>query len=251
VGLGLLLVAALVLAFVPLFNLLGYEFCAALSLAVSITAGPVAIGAVRRRATVLPQDARPHWIVARAYTRGLLLNLAGLVLPLAVILLNALRVKNCNLGVGFLFFLLLPVATAVVCSAWGTAVGFLVRRNFLGGLAYAALWVAVALYNLWEFWAGPQMDSYNQLIGWMAGPILDEVVQPDGTLLLSRIHGLMWAGLLLSATGCVRVPSGSISACSCPRDSSRRQRWFFSSAAPLGDMPDPTRPSSLNSPEPP
>jgi tetratricopeptide (TPR) repeat protein len=200
VGLGLLLVTAVVLAFIPLFNLLGYEFCAALSLVVSFTAGPVAIGAARRRPTVLPPDARSHMVVARVYLHGLLLNLATLVLPLAIILLNALRVKNCNLGVGFLFFLLLPMATAVVCSAWGTTIGFLIRRNFLGGLAYAGLWGAVALYNLWEFWAGPQMDSYNQLIGWMAGPIMDEVVQPGGVLLLSRIHGLVWAGLLLAVT---------------------------------------------------
>lgn len=199
VALGLLSVAACILAFVPLFNLLGYEFCTALSLLVSITAGPVAIGAARRRAMILPPGARPQWVVGRVYLHGLILNLAALAPPLAVILLNALRVQNCNLGVGFLFFLLLPLATAVVCSAWGTAIGFLVGKNFLGGLAYASLWGLVAVYNLWEFWAGPQMDSYNQLTGWLAGPILDEVVQPDGVLLLSRIHGLMWAGLLLSA----------------------------------------------------
>jgi tetratricopeptide (TPR) repeat protein len=199
VALGLLFVAAAILAFVPLFNILGYEFCAALSLLVSVTAGPVAIGAARRRAMVLPPDTRPQRVVGRVYLHGLILNLATLVLPLAVILLNALRVQNCNLGVGFLFFLLLPLATAMVCSAWGTAVGFLVGRNFLGGLTYAALWGFVALYNLGEFWAGPQMDSYNQLMGWLAGPILEEVIPPDGVLLLSRIHGLAWAGLLLSA----------------------------------------------------
>jgi tetratricopeptide (TPR) repeat protein len=220
--LGLLLVTAVVLAFVPLFNLLGYEFCAALSLMVSITAGPVAIGAARRRATVLPPEARSHTEVARAYLRGLLLNLATLVLPLALILLNALRVKNCNLGVGFLFFLLLPLATAVVCSAWGTAIGFLIRRNFLGGLAYAGLWGAVALYNLWEFWAGPQMDSYNQLIGWMAGPIMDEVVKPDGVLLLSRIHGLLWAGLLLAVTAAFFDPRQSRLRASAVRGKPRR-----------------------------
>ncbi len=198
-GAGLLLVAAGILAFVPLFNLLGYEFCAALSLLVSITAGPVAIGAARRRAMFLFPDTRPHRAVVRVYLRALLLNLATLVLPLAIILLNALRVQNCNLGVGLLFFLLLPVATAAICSAWGTAVGFLVGRKFLGGLGYAALWAFVALYNLAEFWAGPQMDSYNQLMGWLAGPIMEEVIQPDGVLLLSRIHGLMWGGLMLSA----------------------------------------------------
>jgi len=200
VGLGLLLVTAVVLAFVPLFDLLGYEFCAALSLVVSVTAGPVAIGVVRQRPAVPAMDAGPYGVVARVYLHGLLLNLATLILPLAVILLNALRVKNCNPGVGFLFFLLLPLATAVICSAWGTTVGLLIRKNFLGGLAYAGLWGVVALYNLWEFWAGPQMDSYNQLIGWMAGPIMDEVVQPGGVLLLSRTHGLFWAGAMLAVT---------------------------------------------------
>jgi len=201
VAAGLLFALSAVLAFVPLFDLLGYEFCAAVSLLVSMTAGPVAIGVVRRRPAALASETSPLALIGGLYIRAAAWNLATLVLPLVVILLNALRVKNCDIPEGLLFFGLLPVATALVCSAWGTAVGLACRRRVLGGACYALLWLAVAALNLWEFWAGPQMDSYNQLTGWIAGPIFEEVIEPGWPLLFARLYGIVWGmlGLVLAA----------------------------------------------------
>ncbi|MBW1810097.1 MAG: tetratricopeptide repeat protein [Deltaproteobacteria bacterium] len=199
ISMGLLGAVSGVLAFVPLLNLLGYEYCAALSLMVSLTAGPVAIGAARRRQSVFSERAKPGRVVLSVYLAGLVHNLSLLVLPLAIILLNMLRVPNCNITVGFWFFLLLPVATSVICTSWGTAIGLIVRRRFLGGLTYAIVWLGLALFYFFEFWVGPQMDSFNQLTGWVAGPIFDEVVEPGLALFFSRIHGLLWAFVVLGA----------------------------------------------------
>ncbi len=195
---GLLVMLSAMLAFTPLFNVLGYEFCAAISAMVSLTAGPVAIGVVRRRPAVMASGTRPGRVAACLCLKAIAYNLVTLIAPLAVISLNALRVTNCNLAIGLLFYLLLPTATAVVCSIWGTAVGLGVRWRFAGGAAYALVWLAVASYNAWEFWRGPQMDSYNQIIGWLAGPIFEEVIEPGGALIWSRIFGLAWALAFLS-----------------------------------------------------
>lgn len=195
---GLLAILSAVFACTPLFNLLGYEFSAAISALVSLTAGPVAIGVVRRRPAVMSSGTRPGSVAVALCLRAIAHNLVTLVVPLAIILLNALRVTNCNLALGLLFYLLLPVATSVVCSIWGTAVGLGVRWRFAGGTAYALVWLAVASYNAWEFWRGPQMDSYNQIVGWLAGPIFEEVIEPGGALIWSRIFGLAWALAFLS-----------------------------------------------------
>ncbi len=185
------LVLALILALTPLFDLLGYEFCVALSLLVSITAGPVALGVVRRRQAASTLGLVP---VSRAglYIRALAANGVLLLLPLGVILLNALRIKNCNLVTGMGFFLLLPVATATVFTTWGTTIGLLIRRRTLGYLAYTFLWMLMAGYNLWELWSGPQIDSYNQILGWFSGPIYDEVLELGLPLLASRLFGITW-----------------------------------------------------------
>jgi tetratricopeptide (TPR) repeat protein len=199
------LILAVILAFTPLFDLLGYEFCIALSLLVSITAGPVAIGVVRRRC-VAGASGREVVSIEGLLLRALAANLLLLLLPLNVILLNALRIKNCNLLVGLGFFLLLPFATATIFTTWGTTIGVLIRRRFLGYLAYAALWILMAGYNLWEIWSGPQIDSYNQILGWFSGPIYDEVIELGLPLIASRLFGIAWAQAALFALAWLRRP---------------------------------------------
>jgi tetratricopeptide (TPR) repeat protein len=186
------LILAIILVFTPLLDLLGYEFCVATSLLVSITAGPVALGVLRKRLAA-GAAGRVAISVGGLYLRALISNCLLLLLPLAVILLNALRVRNCNLATGLGFFVLLPVATTIVFTTWGTTIGLMVRRRVLGGLAYASLWILIAGYNIWEIWSGPQIDSYNQIIGWLAGPIYDEVVELGLPLIASRLFGMAWA----------------------------------------------------------
>ncbi len=187
---GLNLALAVGLCFVPLFDLLGYEFSAALALVAATAAGPLAIGVVRRD---------PDRPALGLWVRACLAAWVSLALPLLVIGLNALRVPNCNFGQGLVFFGLLPMAGVLVTTGWGVALGLLVKRRFLAGLAFAGLWLAVAAANLWQVYRGPQVDSYNQLIGWVAGPIYDDVVEPGWPLIFSRLTGLVWAATWVCA----------------------------------------------------
>lgn len=206
VAAGLLLVAAAVMAFIPLFNLLGYEFCVVLAVLVSVTAPLVAIGVVRQRPAAWREGIAAGQAVGSLALRAAALNLATLVLPLGIILLNAWRVKNCNLGEGFHFFLLLPVGGALLWTGSGILAGLLLPWRFLAGLATMLVWLLVAALNLAEFWSGPAMDSYNQITGLVAGPITQEVLHPDTTLLLSRVHGLLWGLLALALAGALFDP---------------------------------------------
>src|SRR5689334_5913886 len=103
---ALLALLAVVLAFVPLFDVLGYDFCFALGLAAALASVDVGHGlvAVRGRPTDGPSLARLCAAAARVAA-------ALLALPLLISLANALRVRNCSFGVGVGFFVLLPVAT--------------------------------------------------------------------------------------------------------------------------------------------
>ncbi len=180
---------ALLLAFVPLFNLLGYEFCLAISLLASVLAGPVGISTVRHSKG--DRSWFSLWLLATTA------NWIASIPAFLIISLNALRVQNCNFTQGVILFLLLPMATSLICSAWGVAVGLVIRRRFLSGSAFAVLWIAVAIINIWEVWSGPQILSYNQLAGWIAGPIYDDVIEPGTPLIMSRIFGLALSVALL------------------------------------------------------
>ncbi len=198
ISLGLHGALALALTRIPLFDVLGYESGAALSLLASFWAGLVALGAVRRAPLSRPGMATPAKLALFWAGRALLRNAVVLSLPLALLLLNALWVKNCAPGTGLAFFVLLPLASAAFASLLGVALGMVVRRRFLGGLAWGLLWLSLAAGYLLEAYLGLEVDSYNQLAGWIAGPIYDEVVEPSLPLVACRLHGLLWAGAALA-----------------------------------------------------
>ena len=96
---------ALILANMPLFNILAFEFCAVLALSISFAGAHVTLTVVqqmKRQPDILAGPAGQT--VVRCYRSALVFNLGLLVLPLAIILLNAFRIKNCNFSEGFLFF---------------------------------------------------------------------------------------------------------------------------------------------------
>ena len=109
-------VLAAILCFVPLFNLLGYEFCFATSLLAAITG--VVLG------MTWPIHHRP--VLASVFQAGLL-SILQLIPGLLLICGNALRVRNCDFVAGFEFFALLPIPTAL----YGTTVGLAANRLFL------------------------------------------------------------------------------------------------------------------------
>src|SRR5204862_8126228 len=111
---GVLLALALVLCAIPLFDLLGYDFSFALGLAAAFAAADVGHGAV----AAARRSGRPV-ALGQVVGRAVLGGVGLLVLPLAASLLNALRVRNCNLLSGLAFFALLPLGTAVFAAAAG------------------------------------------------------------------------------------------------------------------------------------
>src|SRR5689334_10217319 len=105
---GLAAALALVLDFVPLFDLLGYDFSFVMGLLATLASVDIGAGVVAEAR----RQARPATVFtlageAAAWSVGLL------AVPLLLSLLNALRVRNCNLSNGLAFYLLLPVATAL------------------------------------------------------------------------------------------------------------------------------------------
>jgi tetratricopeptide (TPR) repeat protein len=183
------------LCFVPLFNLLSYEFSFAVGLVAAFGAAHLAVHLVAR-ARAAAEIATP-W---RLYGWALAANLGLLlVAPLLLVTLNAARVKVCDYWGGLAFYLLLPVVTVACATAVGVAAGLAVGRR--GRATAAALLVVGASLGLalYRFWAAPPIFAYDPFGGYFPGALYDEDVRVEAPLLWARLQHLAAALALLGA----------------------------------------------------
>ena len=171
-GLGLLL------APVPLLNVLQAESAAVVALAAYFISGGAAV--------------RAFGTTSRSVWRVMGRQEAALLVPLAVLLFAQIWAPNCTLGQGLLFYVLFPGITVV----FAVAVAYLLRGlpvsrpgwvlSGLGGL----LVVAGPLYDLGLH---PQFYTYNHIFGGVLGPIYDEQLAVRPGLFAFRGLTLLWA----------------------------------------------------------
>jgi tetratricopeptide (TPR) repeat protein len=183
----LLSLVALGLAFVPLFNLLGFEFAVTLGALLAYVSGWRACAAAVR--------GREHWVRAppgslEEYPGAALLrvtfeNLSLTILPLAIISLNSLRVPTCNWSEGLQFYALFALPGIL----YGTTLGFALGLGWGVGIARLLfiLWsLATYAYALWNVVREPPIFAFNSFIGFFPGPVYDRVIGISATLLVAR-----------------------------------------------------------------
>lgn len=190
------------LCWVPLFNLLAFEFAFAVGIVATFAAGGLGVRAAR----TTPDAPWRAWRRAGLYATALLLP------PLLPISLNALRVRNCDYFSGLLLYGLLPGLTVWVASAWGVAAGRTLRR---ARLAFSLLVLATLLRSLARFWFDPPVDAFHPVFGYYPGAIYDEFIPVGLRLIASRAEDLLAAVALLALTTLPRrrlVPAVAICA---------------------------------------
>ena len=191
---------------VPLFNLLGYESSLVLAVAASLAGirqGAHAVGRSRLRLRPLDgeqADSTPLAAVLRCYGRALAPALAMLPGPLLILLLNSLRIRNCNYFSGLGFFFMLPVLSMAVAAAVGVVSGLWTQgpRRALG-LGYAALGVSI-LWAVWRFFGSPAIYAYDPFFGFFPGSLYDEEVAISAPFYFARLMHLGWLLFALAAT---------------------------------------------------
>ena len=194
-------VLALVLANVPLFNILAFEFCAVMALSISFAGAHIALTVLqqmKRRPQAL--SGPPRQIVFRCFWNALIFSTSLLVLPLTVILLNAFRVKNCDFGEGFLFFAILPLISCLYATTAGVFFGFWIQKRWMAYLAYLGYLLLSCVPVVINLIFHPPVFAYHSTFGYFPGPIYDFVIRITPTLLIARTETLLWAFLFLGLT---------------------------------------------------
>ncbi|MEE2787174.1 MAG: hypothetical protein VX589_07525 [Myxococcota bacterium] len=173
------------LCFVPLFNLLAFEYCLAISVPLVIGAGLWGIR-IRHRQT---------------FTRSLLPPaLLGMAIPLAVALTvisaNAGRVQNCDYLEGLTLFALFTLTNTLIALLWGLALG---RFKYAGRMWFFCLFGSVILAVI-RFLVDPPVDIFHHFLGYYPGALYDDVFLIDDRILWSRAEDVGIACLVLSAS---------------------------------------------------
>ena len=195
---GALALAALALDFVPLFDLLGFDFSFVMGMGAAFAAADVGHGAVTaaRRA---PRRISLLSLVFSASAAGLALLAAPLLLSLA----NVLRVRNCNLPGGLAFYALLPVASVLVAAPAGVLAGLLVRGPRLGRVAAFMVPAVSIVWALLRLYLDPPVFALDAFGGYFPGPIYDEGLRPSARLVWFRLANLTWIAAAVALAGCL------------------------------------------------
>jgi hypothetical protein len=200
----LLLLAGLAvgLAFLPLFNVLGFEFSLAMAVAGSVGAahlGSVVVGLTRERDEGFAHALRPPqsalmMLVGRGVANGLLL----LALPLLIISLNLLRVRNCNYGRGLLFFLMMPCLSVAIAAAVGVLWAMVAPRRWLASVLAILTLLCSMGWGVYRFYVEPPIFGYDAFVGYFPGVLYDEDVAIRPPFFAYRLYNLVWLCALLA-----------------------------------------------------
>jgi tetratricopeptide (TPR) repeat protein len=154
---------------IPLFNYLGYEFSAVMTIPAALISGIITIRFLREHRTK-PLTKRTWLYVIIDY---LLVNFLLLLIPLIVIMLNAMVVKNCAFMTGIAYYVLLPVVTMFFSVSLALLVGTVVRRSTT---AFVCIVVLILSQIVLITYTQPQVFAYNFILGYFPGITYDETV---------------------------------------------------------------------------
>ncbi len=156
------------LAWVPLLSVHGVESALALGLLLPPWVAATAAVYVRR-----------HWskrgldLMLRAMGAGLFLW----AIPVALLALNSLRVRQCTPGEGLAFMVLGPAVGCALAGCVGAWVAGAARNPRVAPWLAAAVPVAASVLGLWAFYATPTVYVFGAFAGYFPGAIYDDLVQ--------------------------------------------------------------------------
>ena len=197
------LVVAAVCTRVPLLNYLGFESAFTTALVGSFVAGFLTIARLRPIYCAGGEPGQP-FTARTAFASIIPVNLLLLIIPLALLCVNAFFVPNCDLAEGCAFYLLLPVVSVFFATALGLFCTVHYKHPRLTFAGYFALSV---IYVLYLGYVTPAIFSYNFFYGYFPGFSYDELLPLGWSLVLFRLLTVLvaclfvwWSHMIVSGT---------------------------------------------------
>lgn len=191
----------LILCWIPLLGVHGVESALALGIVL-----PPFVAAASTRLVIARRRAGVATSAGQLFGRGLLSALVVFAVPVLILALNAMRVRQCAPLEGLAFIALGPGLAVAVTSVAGTALGAWIPSPRLATfLAVLCPLVAIAL-GVHLFYASPAIFVFSHFVGWFPGTLYDEGVTIPGTYLAFRATTVALAGGLIALTAAALDP---------------------------------------------
>ena len=183
----LIIVFNILLLFLPLTKVFGYEFSLLNSLLLSFFSGVYTIIVLKKNNQTDANKNKFIKILLYSFT-------AFLFFPAIISIVHSLLTINCSLWEGFQFYLVLTVPSVLIGSSLGIFVKVFGKRFFI--LKFILLYILILLVPLFEFYFNPQIFFYNPLFGYYPGTIYDEGISVDLKLAVYRSLNIIFFALL-------------------------------------------------------
>jgi hypothetical protein len=186
--LGIIIVINILLLFIPLTNIFGYEFSAVNALLLFFLSGVFAISNFKKLSAETP---------LLSVIKRLLIGLSLFtIIPLSISCVNSVFGNGCSFTDGFLFYTFITLPSIFA----GTALGVFVYAVFpkYRRPVFLIIYFILFLIPVFEFFINPQVYFFTPLIGYFPGTIYDEGLSINAQIIIYRILNLLFYGALFS-----------------------------------------------------
>ena len=184
--------SAVAMAFVPLFNLVGYESAAFYGVVLGVLATGLTVYSVKSGAVDAPLDESRRRRPADDFGRLALVHLTLALGPLAILTVNGFRVLNCDWVAGFAFWALIvgPAVLIGQAAAW-LALSLVPEKKGVAWLLAFAFPVGDALALIYHLATEPPIIGHQWFLGYFGGSIYDEAMAVPPSLIAYRVLHLL------------------------------------------------------------
>ncbi|RMH44382.1 MAG: hypothetical protein D6689_02505 [Deltaproteobacteria bacterium] len=203
---------AILCALTPLLDRLAYPSSFVMALVASVAGADLGAALVRRaRATParrLDHALAPGRAVAGVIARAAAVEGALLVPPAVLLLLNALRVRNCDLAFGLEAYAGLAVGSGLAGVAAGAVAAVAVGARRGAAAAPFAIVVASWAAALWRVYREPPVFAYGAFGGYFPGNLYDERIDLTAAFYWARaFHAAVAVAAAAAVAAVVDVPT--------------------------------------------
>ncbi len=186
----IIIVFDLILIFMPLTKVFGYEYSVANSVLLVFLSGIFSI----RLLTNYPSQESKKTVTKSLIFAGLFF----ILLPAIISVTNSFFTAKCSLLDGSLFYLVITVPAFIIGSGLGFFISIIFKR--FGILIFIIIFFLILLIPLIEFYFNPQVYFYNPILAYLPGTIYDEALRVDIKLVIYRALNLFFFGSILYVT---------------------------------------------------
>lgn len=200
--------ATIICAFIPLLNILGYEFAAIIGLLTCHFTAILIIREFNRLRSGLeyrsPFTAGPH---SRLVVWGVILGVLAaigwmLIVPLVMIVLTGLlfSIRNCDPLTGFIFYITIPLVSSFFTASVASFCALSTPSNRSAGWLYFGILIIFFIRILVRFSFGHTIGLHDPYIGTLNLPLYAQEANPDPGFLYSRLFAFIFAIFVVNLT---------------------------------------------------